>query len=98
GFGGRAVNFAGWVLRNLGARAEGLDLHHEALEIGRREGTPEVVIAALLDMAEHSVHAGDAQGAQSLLAEGLLLLDDDLVFGWRLELRHWLVVGELALL
>ena len=70
-FGGRAVNFAGWVLRNLGARAEGLDLHHEALEIGRRQGTPEVVIAALQDMAEHSVHAGDADGAQSLLAEAL---------------------------
>ena len=97
-FGGRAVNFAGWVLRNLGARTEGLDLHHEALEIGRRQGTPEVVIAALQDMAEHSVHAGDADGAQSLLAEALPLLDGDLVFGWRLELRHWLVSGELALL
>ena len=97
-FGGRAVNFAGWVLRNLGARAEGLDLHHEALEVGRRQGTPEVVIAALQDLAEHSVHAGDADGAQSLLAEALTLLDGDLVFGWRLELRHWLVSGELALL
>ena len=97
-FGGRAVNFAGWVLRNLGAQTEGLDLHHEALEIGRRQGTPEVVIAALQDMAEHSVHAGDADGAQSLLAEALPLLDGDLVFGWRLELRHWLVSGELALL
>jgi tetratricopeptide (TPR) repeat protein len=97
-FGGRAVNFAGWVLRNLGARAEGLDLHHEALEVGRRQGTPEVVIAALQDLAEHSVHAGDADGAQCLLAEALALLDGDLVFGWRLELRHWLVCGEHALL
>jgi len=97
-FGGRAVNFTGWVLRNLGARAEGLDLHHEALEIGRRQGTPEVVIAALQDLAEGSVHAGDADGAQSLLAEALSLLGGDLVFGWRLELRHWLVSGELALL
>jgi DNA-binding SARP family transcriptional activator len=97
-FGGRAVNFAGWVLRNLGARAEGLDLHHEALEVGRRQGTPEVVIAALQDLAEHSVQAGDADGAQSLLAEARALLDGDLVFGWRLELRHWLVSGELALL
>jgi DNA-binding SARP family transcriptional activator len=97
-FGGRAVNFAGWVLRNLGARAEGLDLHHEALEVGRRQGTPEVVIAALQDLAEDSVQAGDADEAQSLLAEALTLLDGDLVFGWRLELRHWLVSGELALL
>jgi len=97
-FGGRAVNFAGWVLRNLGARAEGLDFHHKALEVGRRQGTPEVVIAALQDLAEDSVQAGDADGARSLLAEALSLLDGDLVFGWRLELRHWLVSGELALL
>jgi DNA-binding SARP family transcriptional activator len=97
-FGGRAVNFAGWVLRNLGAGAEGLDLHHEALEVGRRQGTPEVVIAALQDLAEHSVHVADADRAQSLLAEALTLLGGDLVFGWRLELRQWLVSGELALL
>ena len=31
-FAGRAVNFAGWVLRNLGARQEALDHHHEALD------------------------------------------------------------------
>jgi DNA-binding SARP family transcriptional activator len=97
-FSGRAVNFAGWVLRNLGARAEGLDLHHQALEAGRRQGTPEVVIAALQDLAEHSVHVNDADHAQTLLAEAATLLDGDLVFGWRLELRHWLVSGELALL
>jgi hypothetical protein len=97
-FGGRATNFAGWVLRNLGAQAEGLDRHQEALEIGRRQGTPEVVIAALQDLAEHRVHAGDPDGARSLLAEAQALLDGDLVFGWRLELRHSLVSGELALL
>jgi DNA-binding SARP family transcriptional activator len=97
-FGGRAVNFAGWVLRNVGATAEGLDLHQEALEVGRRQGTPEVVIAALQDLAECDVRAGDGQGAQALLAEARTLLDGDLVFGWRLEMRHWLVSGELALL
>jgi DNA-binding SARP family transcriptional activator/Tfp pilus assembly protein PilF len=97
-FGGRAVNFAGWVLRNVGASGEGLDRHQEALEVGRRQGTPEVVIAALQDLAEHRVRGGDADGAQGLLAEALPLLHGDLVFGWRLELRHWLVSGELALL
>src|SRR5205085_12114073 len=30
-FAGRAVNFAGWVLRNLGAGEEALDHHHQAL-------------------------------------------------------------------
>jgi hypothetical protein len=97
-FAGRAVNFAGWVLRNLGASAEGLDRHQQALEVGRRQGTPEVVIAALQDLAEHQAHAGDTGGAQARLTEALALLDGDLVFGWRLELRQWLVSGELALL
>ena len=97
-FAGRAVNFAGWVLRNLGAPAEGLDRHQQALEVGRRQGTPEVVIAALQDLAEHHAHAGDVDGAQTRLTEALALLDGDLVFGWRLELRQWLVSGELALL
>jgi DNA-binding SARP family transcriptional activator len=97
-FGGRAVNFAGWVLRNLGARSEGLDRHHEALAVGRCQGTPEVVIAALQDLAEASAQAGEADRAQSLLTEAAARLDGDLVFGWRLELRQLLVTGELALL
>ena len=34
-FAGRGVNFAGWVLRNVGAADEALDCHLEALEVGR---------------------------------------------------------------
>ena len=52
-FAGRAVNFAGWVLRNLGAWAEALDQHQQALEVAQRDGTAEVTIAALEDLAEH---------------------------------------------
>ena len=99
-FGGRAVNFAGWVLRNLGATQEALDHHTEALEVARRQGTAEVTIAALEDLAEQCLDAGDAEGAQSWLAQALAILQDegDLVFGWRLELRHRLIAGRLALL
>ena len=39
-FAGRAVNFSGWVLRNLGAYPEALDHHHEALEAGRGRPPP----------------------------------------------------------
>ena len=39
-FAGRAVNFAGWVLRNLGAWQEALDHHHEALEVGPAARAP----------------------------------------------------------
>jgi DNA-binding SARP family transcriptional activator len=96
-FAGRAVNFAGWVLRNLGARQEAHDHHCEALEVARRQGTVEVAIAALEDLAEQSLETGDLDGAESWLAEALALLRGDLVFGWRLELKHLLVSGRLAL-
>jgi DNA-binding SARP family transcriptional activator len=98
-FAGRAVNMAGWVLRNLGAGQQGLDHHLEALEIARRQGTAEVTIAALEDLAEHHLDVGDADRAQDRLAEALAVLQQgDLVFGWRLRLKHRLVTGRLALL
>jgi hypothetical protein len=98
-FAGRGVNFAGWVLRNLGARQEALDHHREALEVAQRQGTAEVTIAALEDLAEQSLDAGDPDGAASRLAEALALLQQgDLVFGWRLELKHQLLTARAALL
>src|SRR5271166_2700059 len=97
-FAGRAVNFAGWVLRNLGAWTEALDYHHEALEVGQRQGTADVSIAAREDLAEHCLDAGDAAGAESWLAQALELLGGDLVFGWRLELKLRLLSSRLALL
>ncbi len=97
-FAGRAVNFAGWVLRNLGAWTEALDHHHEALEVGQRQGTPDVTIAALEDLAEQQLESGDPDGAQARLAQAAALLHGDLVFGWRLRLKHRLITGRLALL
>jgi DNA-binding SARP family transcriptional activator len=96
-FAGRAVNFAGWVLRNLGAWAEALDHHYEALEVGQCQGTPDVTIAALEDLAEQQLETGDPDGAQARLAQAAELLHGDLVFGWRLQLKHRLITGRLAL-
>ena len=97
-FAGRAVNFAGWVLRNLGAAGEAADQHAAALEIAQRQGTAEVTIAALEDLAEQCLEPGDPDGAQARLAEAAALLQGDLVFGWRLDLKHRLITGRLALL
>ena len=97
-FAGHAVNFAGWVLRNLGAWTEALDHHHEALEVGQRQGTADVTIAALEDLAEQCLEGGDADGAEAWLAQAGALLVGDLVFGWRLELKHQLITARLALL
>ena len=96
-FAGRAVNFAGWVLRNLGAWAEALDHHHEALEVGQRQGTADVTIAALEDLAEQCLDTGDPDGAAARLAQAGALLHGDLVFGWRLRLKHQFITGRLAL-
>lgn len=97
-FAGRAVNFAGWVLRNLGAAGEAAEQHAAALEIAQRQGTVEVTIAALEDLAEQGLDAGDADRARARLAEAAALLQGDLVFGWRLDLKHRLITGRLALL
>ena len=97
-FAGRAVNFTGWVLRNLGAAGEAADQHAAALEIAQRQGTAEVTIAALEDLAEQCLDQGDPDGARARLAQAAALLQGDLVFGWRLDLKHRLVTGRLALL
>ena len=104
-FGGRAVNFAGWVLRNLGAAQEALDHHTEALEVARRQGTAEVTIAALEDLAEQCLDTGDAEGARSWLAQAQAVLQDEARTGpYRLwsgdtEVKvgsHARIVGEVA--
>ena len=97
-FAGRAVNFSGWVLRSLGAAGEAADRHAAALETGQRQGTAELTIAALEDLAEQCLDQEDPDGAQARLAEAAPLLEGDLVFGWRLDLKHRLITGRLALL
>jgi DNA-binding SARP family transcriptional activator len=96
-FAGRAVNYTGWVLRNIGAAGEALDRHREALDAAAREGTAEVTIAALEDLAEHCLESGDLDGSQTRLAQARELLRGDLVFGWRLDLKHQLLAARLAL-
>jgi DNA-binding SARP family transcriptional activator/tetratricopeptide (TPR) repeat protein len=96
-FAGRAVNFAGWVLRNLGAQQEALDKHLEALEVGQHHGTPEVTIAALEDLAEHSLDVGDLDGCAARLSQARELLTGDLVFGWRLDCKHRLISARLGI-
>jgi DNA-binding SARP family transcriptional activator len=99
-FAGRAVNFTGWVLRNLGAAQQGIECHLEALALGDSDvdGRAELTIAALQDLAETRLDAGDPDGATARLAEATALLSGDLVFGWRLEFRQQLLTSRLALL
>ena len=96
-FAGRSVNFAAWVLRNLGASEQASDMHAEALQVARHHGTAEVEIAALEDLAELCLDADDVEGSAVRLAAARELLVGDLVFGWRLDCKHRLISGRLAL-
>lgn len=96
-FGGRGTNSAGWVLRNLGAADEAREIHHEALEYADALGTPEVRIAALEDLADDRLLAGDPQAATGYLDQAASSFAGDLVFGWRLELKLELLRARVAL-
>lgn len=97
-FAGRGINFGGWVLRNVGAVDAGVDAHLRALDVGAGQGTAELRIAALLDLAEASVVAGDPDRARTRLDQAAAAFGGDLVFGWRLEFKATLIRGRLALL
>jgi len=96
-FGGRGVNFGAWVLRNLGARAAGVDGHLAALEFADAEGATETRVAALEDLAEESLVVGDVAAATTHLADARAALGGDLVFGWRLEMKLRLLEARFAL-
>ncbi|MFL6062174.1 MAG: ATP-binding protein [Marmoricola sp.] len=96
-FSGRGVNFGAWVLRNIGAVDEAREGHLAALDQADSDGTPEVRVAALQDLAEDKLLAGDLDGARALLDEADQSLSGDLVFGWRLAMKLDLLRCRLSL-
>lgn len=97
-FAGRGVNFSGWVLRNIGATGAARDAHQEAWGCIGGVGTGEMRIAVLEDLAEDRLQAEDPDGAERHLAEAATGLGGDLVFGWRLAMKHALLRARTALL
>ena len=97
-FSGRGVNFGGWVLRNVGATSAALDAHQQALVQADGHGTPEVRVAALEDLAEDRLLAADPDAAETFLGEAAQYLTGDLVFGWRLAMKHASLRTRVALL
>ena len=96
-FEGRGVNFAGWVLRNIAATGEAVERHQQALEISASSGGPELRVAALEDLAEERLQAGDLDAADVHLGAAASGLHGDLVFGWRLRFKLELLAGRAAL-
>jgi DNA-binding SARP family transcriptional activator len=97
-FAGRGTNFGGWVLRAIGAVDAGVDAHLAALAVGDGQGTAELGIAALLDLAEAAILAGDPDDAARRLAVADTRFGGDLVFGWRLAFKSRFLRARLALL
>jgi len=95
-FAGRGINFGGWVLRNLGACDEANDRHHEALDVGSRQGTAELLVAAHEDLAEDALDRRDIAAAEQHLDMAESNLRGDQVFGWRLAMKLQLLRARLA--
>lgn len=97
-FAGRGVNFSGWVLRNLGATSAARERHQEALADTKADGRAELEVAALEDLAEDRIRDADPEGARRLLLRAEEALHGDLVFGWRLAMKHRLLDAQVHLL
>jgi len=101
-FAGRGVNFSGWVLRNLGSVSAGVDAHQEAVDAVDDVVIPEVLVAALEDLADERIRAGDPDAALGHLDRARAALTGDLardlVFGWRLTMKLQLLQAQVQLL
>ena len=94
-FAGRAVNFAGWVLRNLGAEQQALDLHLEALDARPApRARAEVTVAALEDLAELAWRPGTPTARRCCSPRPRSCSCGDVVFGWRLAFKHQLLTAR----
>lgn len=97
-FAGRGVNFSGWVLRNVGAVDAGVDAHQQTADAVDDVVIPEVLVAALEDLADERIRASDPDGAARHLDRARAALVGDLVFGWRLAMKLRLLEAQLHLL
>ena len=86
-FAGRGINFAGWVLRNIGAVDQGVESHQAALQIAESVAGAEVLVAACEDLAEAALVDGDLDACDHWLDRAASKLNGDLVFGWRLSMK-----------
>ncbi|MCA1844508.1 MAG: AAA family ATPase [Actinobacteria bacterium] len=95
-FAGRTGNYRAWVLRNLGAGEEAVELNLAALEAAERGGHQEALAHALLDLADAHLLRGDLDGAAALL-DRARSQPPGFVNQWRSDLRARLLGARLAL-
>ena len=99
-FAGRAENYSGWVLRNVGALGEAEDATQQAWEaVGRLDdiAAAEARGHAVLDLADGRLRSGDLDGAARWLDEAGRSQLAPHVMRWRFELRRDLNLARLAL-
>ena len=99
-FAGRAENYRGWLLRNLGATAAGLDANQQAWDAVQSLDPVSAAEArghAILDLADHALRAGDLGEAERWVDLGQRAELAPHVMKWRFDLRRDLLAGRLAL-
>jgi tetratricopeptide (TPR) repeat protein len=99
-FAGRAENYRGWVLRNLGATDEAEDATQQAWDaVGRLDdiAAAEARGHAVLDLADGRLRSGDLDGAAQWLDQATQAQLAPHVMLWRFELRRDLNLGRLDL-
>lgn len=99
-FAGRAENYRGWVLRNLGAAGPAHEANLQAWEavqaLDELSGA-EARCHAVLDLADHALRAGDLGDAEHWVGLARKAELAPHVMQWRFDLRRDLLAGRLAL-
>lgn len=99
-FAGRAENYRGWVLRNLGAQQEAQDTTLAAWELVgpvHELAHAEAHSHSVLDLADAALRRGDLDETRTWLDRLTAAPRSAHVMRWRIDLRHDLLRGRLAL-
>jgi DNA-binding SARP family transcriptional activator/tetratricopeptide (TPR) repeat protein len=96
-YAGRADNYRGWILRNLGDVTHADDLNARALDAARQIRMGEPFAHAALDLCDAALRRGDPATALDLLATAADTGDMPHAYRWRHELRARLLSGRCAL-
>ncbi len=96
-YAGRADNYRGWILRNLGDFARADDSNARALDAARRIRMGEPFAHAALDLCDAALRRGDPSTAAEMLTRAADTGDMPHAYRWRHELRARLLSGRCAM-
>lgn len=95
----RLLNTIGWCLAEVGAHAAAEPYNRRAAALAHEIGDPEILANSEINLARNRLAAGDAEGAQALLAPFTAALErpGDPWMRWRYALHLHDALGRVAL-